>query len=96
MRATAGATWDQTRLEITRNALSIGIAVATYGVSFGALGTTTGLSVLQTCALSILMFTGGSQFALVSTIASGGSGVSAATAAILLRAGSSIWGQRSA
>ncbi|MEN9741685.1 MAG: hypothetical protein RIR66_641 [Actinomycetota bacterium] len=84
MRATAGATWDQTRSEISRNALSIGVAVATYGVSFGALGTTTGLSVLQTCALSILMFTGGSQFALVSTIASGGSGFSAAMAAILL------------
>jgi len=84
MRATAGATWEQTRTEITRNAISIGVAVATYGVSFGALGTTTGLSVAQTCALSILMFTGGSQFALVSTLASGGTGFAGAFAAILL------------
>lgn len=84
MRATSGATWEQTRSEIIRNALSIGIAVATYGISFGALGTTTGLSVAQTCALSILMFTGGSQFAVVSTLASGGTGFSAAMAAILL------------
>ena len=37
---------------------------ATYGVSYGALGTTSGLSVPQTCALSVLAFTGGSQFAL--------------------------------
>jgi len=84
MRATAGANWKQTRSEITRNALSIGVAVATYGVSFGALGTTTGLSVAQTCALSILMFTGGSQFALVSTLASGGTGLAGALAAVLL------------
>jgi predicted branched-subunit amino acid permease len=84
MRATAGATWDQTRREIVRNALSIGLAVATYGVSFGALGTTTGLSIAQTCALSVLMFTGGSQFALVSTLASGGTGLSGGLAAVLL------------
>lgn len=84
MRATAGATWEQTRKEIVRNAISIGVAVATYGVSFGALGTTTGLSVTQTCALSALMFTGGSQFALVSTLASGGTGLAGALAAVLL------------
>lgn len=84
MRATDGATWPVTRREIIRNALSIGIAVATYGVSFGALGTTSGLTIAQTCALSILMFTGGSQFALVSTLASGGTGLSGALAAILL------------
>lgn len=84
MRATDGATWSVTRREIIRNALSIGIAVATYGVSFGALGTTSGLTIAQTCALSILMFTGGSQFALVSTLASGGTGLSGALAAILL------------
>lgn len=84
MRATAGATWEQTRSEIVRNAISIGVAVATYGVSFGALGTSTGLTVAQTCALSVLMFTGGSQFALVSTLASGGTGLSGALAAILL------------
>jgi predicted branched-subunit amino acid permease len=84
MRATDGATWEITRREIIRNAISIGIAVATYGVSFGALGTTSGLTIAQTCALSILMFTGGSQFALVSTLASGGTGLSGAMAAILL------------
>ncbi len=80
----APESWEHTRRVIVRNALSIGLAVATYGVSFGALGTTSGLTVAQTCALSILMFTGGSQFALVSTIAAGGTGMAGIAAATLL------------
>ena len=43
----------------TRMGLSIAAAVGVYGVSFGALSTGSGLSGLQTCALSLLMFTGG-------------------------------------
>lgn len=60
----------------------IGVAVATsaYGVSFGALATASGLDVWQTCVLSLLMFTGGSQFAFVGVIGAGG--VAAAPAAI--------------
>lgn len=76
--------WDSTRKEIVRNALSIGFAVAMYGVSFGALGTTTGFSVPQTMALSLLMFTGASQFTLVSTIASGGTALTAVVASWLM------------
>ncbi len=76
--------WDALRSEIIRKALSIGIAVSIYGVSFGALGSATGLSVAQTQALSLLMFTGASQFALVSTIASGGTAIAAILAAWLL------------
>ncbi len=76
--------WNVLRNEITRKATSIGIAVAIYGVSFGALGVTTGLSIAQTQALSLLMFTGASQFALVSTIAAGGTSLAAIAAALLL------------
>jgi predicted branched-subunit amino acid permease len=76
--------WTATRVEILRNALSIGFAVAVYGVSFGALGTTTGFSVPQTMALSLLMFTGASQFTLVSTIASGGTAITAVIASWLM------------
>jgi predicted branched-subunit amino acid permease len=49
---------------------SLGVAVATgaYGVSFGTIGIASGLGVAQTCALSLLMFSGGSQFALVSVL----------------------------
>jgi len=35
-----GTNWLTVRKEIIGNALSIGVAVAMYGVSFGALGTT--------------------------------------------------------
>ena len=76
--------WAAERSEIVRRSLSIGIDVAIYGVSFGALGVTSGLSVGQTQALSLLMFTGASQFALVSTLASGGTALSAIAAALLL------------
>ena len=80
----AARDWISARNEIVRNAASIGIAVAMYGVSFGALGTTTGLTIPQTMALSLLMFTGASQFTLVSTLASGGTALTAVVASWLM------------
>ncbi len=55
-------------------AASIGVGIATglYGVSFGALAVTAGLDLWQTQVLSLLMFSGGSQFAFVGVLASGG------------------------
>src|SRR2546429_734459 len=68
---------------IVRDALGIGIASGAYAISFGAISTTAGLSLLQTVALSVLMFTGASQFALVGVIGAGGSvWAGAATAAL--------------
>jgi predicted branched-subunit amino acid permease len=64
-----------------RKALAVGIAAASYGVSYGALAVAAGLDIWQTCVMSLLMFTGGSQFALVGVIATGG--VAAGPAAIL-------------
>ena len=72
------------RTEVVRQGLSVGVATGLYGVSFGALSVASGLSVWQTQALSLLMFTGGSQFALVGILAAGGSGISAAATATLL------------
>jgi predicted branched-subunit amino acid permease len=63
-----------------RASLAVGLAVAAYGVSFGALAVASGLDVWQTCVLSLFMFSGGSQFALIGVLASGG--VAAAPAAI--------------
>ena len=79
-----GTNWLTVRKEILGNAISIGVAVAMYGVSFGALGTTTGLTIPQTMALSLLMFTGASQFTLVSTLASGGTALTAVIASWLM------------
>ena len=55
-----------------RSGLAVGIAVATYGFSFGALSVASGLDVWQTCVLSLFLFSGGSQFAVVGVLASGG------------------------
>ena len=60
--------------------VSVGLATGLYGISFGALSVAAGLDVWQTCVLSILMFSGGSQFAFVGVIAGGG--VAAIPAAI--------------
>ena len=65
---------------VWRQGLSVGVATGAYGLSFGALSVTAGLTVWQTCALSLVMFTGGSQFAFVGIIGSGG--LAAAPAAI--------------
>ncbi|GAA4188802.1 AzlC family ABC transporter permease [Microbacterium oryzae] len=55
-----------------RQGMAVSAATGLYGISFGALGVAAGLDVWQTCVLSLLMFTGGSQFAFVGVIASGG------------------------
>ena len=75
-----------TRRKVLRQGLSVGIATGAYGISFGALAVAAGLDVWQACALSLLMFTGGSQFAFVGIIASGGlaSAPSAIAAASML------------
>ncbi|MBW4093962.1 MAG: branched-chain amino acid ABC transporter permease [Acidobacteria bacterium] len=64
--------------------LSISLATGLYGISFGALSVAAGLSFWQTMALSLLMFSGGSQYAFVGVLAGGGSGVAALSAAALL------------
>lgn len=63
-----------------REGLSVVLATSAYGVSFGALSVASGLDVWQTCILSLVMFTGGSQFAFVGVIGAGG--LAAAPAAI--------------
>jgi predicted branched-subunit amino acid permease len=60
------------------------VATGAYGISFGALSVAAGLSVLQTQALSLLLFSGGSQFALVGVLAAGPAGAPAAVAASTL------------
>ena len=69
-----------------RSGWAVGLATAAYGISFGALATASGLDVSQTCVLSLLMFSGGSQFALIGVLASGGTaagGTAIASAALL-------------
>lgn len=78
--------------------LAVALATSAYGVSFGALSVLAGLDVWQTCVLSLLMFTGGSQFAFIGVIGAGG--LAAAPAAIgsaaLLGARNIAYGMRMA
>ena len=67
-----------------RDAIGIGVGVASYGVSFGALCIASGLSILQAQTLSAVMFTGASQFALVGVLAAGGGAISAIATSLLL------------
>jgi len=76
--------------------LSVGLSVAAYGISFGALSVAAGLDVWQTSVLSLLMFSGGSQFALIGVLAGGGVAVgpSAIAAATLLGARNTLYAIR--
>ncbi|NNG18748.1 AzlC family ABC transporter permease [Naumannella sp. ID2617S] len=77
-----------------RAGVSIALAVGVYGVSFGALSAAAGLNLWQTQALSLLMFTGGSQFAFIGVLAGGGSGLSALGAASLLGIRNGVYGMQ--
>ena len=79
-----------------RQALSVSVATGLYAVSFGALAVAAGLDVPQTAALSLLMFSGGSQFAFVGIIGAGGAGAAAIATAGLLGARNSLYGVRMA
>jgi predicted branched-subunit amino acid permease len=81
-----------------RKGLAVGLAAAAYGVSYGALAVAAGLDIWQTCVMSLLMFTGGSQFALVGVIATGGvaAGPAAIASAAILGIRNGIYGIRMA
>jgi predicted branched-subunit amino acid permease len=64
--------------------LGVGFATGLYGISFGALAVAAGLDIWQSMALSLLMFSGGSQFAFIGVIATGAGVVPAVLSAWLL------------
>lgn len=94
--ASPSADWPSVRASVLRTSLSVGVATGAYGLSFGALGTAAGLTVVQTCALSVLVFTGGSQFALVGVISGGGNPMAGAASAVLLGSRNTLYGARMA
>lgn len=82
------------RRAIVRDAIAVAVATGLYGTSFGAISVGAGLDVWQTCALSLLVFTGASQFALVGVLAAGGSGLFAALSGLMLGVRNSLYGLR--
>src|SRR5688500_16715184 len=77
---------------IVRDGIAVGIATGAYGLSFGAISVAAGLDVWQSCALSLLVFTGASQFALVGVIGAGGAPVLAALSGLLLGTRNTLYG----
>lgn len=80
------------RPRYVRDGIVLGAAVGLFGVTFGVLATTAGLSVAQACAMSLLVFTGASQFAAVGVVGAGGSPASALASALLLASRNGIYG----
>lgn len=75
-----------------RNAAGIGIAVGVYGISFGVLAVAAGLSPAQACVMSMLTFTGASQFAFIGVLATGGGALAALGPAVMLAARNAAYG----
>ena len=64
--------------------LSVSLAVGAYGTAFGAAAVAAGFSVLQACILSLLTFTGASQFAVIGVLGAGGTALTGIATASLL------------
>ena len=84
----------RTDAAVVRDALGVGVAVGLSGFAFGVTSAGAGLSVLQSCALSLLVFTGASQFALVGALAAGGNPFTAAAGAFFLGVRNAFYGIR--
>ena len=70
----------------------LGLAVGVFGVSFGLIAVTAGLSPAKASAMSLLVFTGASQFAAVGVVGAGGSPATAIASALFLGARNAAYG----
>jgi len=82
------------RIESTtfRDSLSVSITVGAYGTAFGAASVANGFSILQTCLLSLLTFSGASQFAVIGVLGAGGGAISGIATASLLGIRNGVYG----
>ena len=80
------------RSALLRAAVGLGLYAGAFGVAYGAVAVGSGLSVTQAMVLSLVLFSGGSQFAFVGVVAAGGSGFAAIMAALLLGVRNAFYG----
>jgi 4-azaleucine resistance transporter AzlC len=80
------------RAQLLRAAIGIGLYAGAFGASVGAVAVSTGLSVAQTCVLSLVMFSGASQFAFIGVAAAASSPFAAIPAALLLAVRNAFYG----
>lgn len=69
---------------VRQQAVSVSLATGAYAISFGALSIAAGLDIWQTMALSLLVFSGGSQFAFVGVLGAGGTAAAAVATSTFL------------
>ncbi|HYB29368.1 MAG TPA: AzlC family ABC transporter permease, partial [Solirubrobacteraceae bacterium] len=94
-RAGATTTADEPfpeRTAITRAAAGIGLYAGVFGITFGTVSVASGLTVAQAVAMSAVMYTGASQFALVGVLAAGGAPLAGLSAALLLGVRNAFYG----
>jgi 4-azaleucine resistance transporter AzlC len=85
--------WRDPRMRpVITASITLALAVGVFAISFGVGAVSAGASVAQTCAMSLLVFTGASQFSAVSVIGAGGSSASALSGALLLAARNGVYG----
>ncbi|WP_405716089.1 AzlC family ABC transporter permease [Streptomyces xanthophaeus] len=89
-----GVAEERPRAAVVRDALGVGVAVGLSGFAFGVTAAGAGISTLQACVLSLLVFTGASQFALVGALAAGGNPFTAAAGAFFLGTRNAFYGLR--
>ncbi|CAN5524628.1 hypothetical protein BH24ACT5_BH24ACT5_21820 [soil metagenome] len=77
---------------IVSASLALGATVGLFGAVFGVGSVAAGASVLQTCVISLLVFTGASQFSAVSVVATGGGTAAALGGALLLAGRNTVYG----
>jgi predicted branched-subunit amino acid permease len=80
--------------QLVATSISVGLATGLYGISFGAIGVAAGLDILSVMLLSLLMFSGASQFAFVGVVAAGGLPITAITSAWLMGIRNSFYALR--
>jgi 4-azaleucine resistance transporter AzlC len=79
------------RREIVTAGVTLGLVVGVFGFTFGVGAVAAGASVAQTCLMSLLVFTGASQFSAVSVIGAGGTTGAALGGAMLLAARNGVY-----
>lgn len=72
--------------------VAIGGAIFFVGVAFGVLARSNGWSVAQACVMSLTVFTGASQFALVGILGAGGTVAAGVAGALLLASRNAVYG----
>jgi len=83
-------------VSVKRDSFSVSITVGAYGVAFGAAAIADHFTIVQACLLSLLLYSGASQFAVVGVIGAGGGAINAIAASTLLGTRNALYGMRMA